>query len=677
MQVHTPQSDVSDPLAQRTACVEKAVSLGYDTLADRLSHYAAEIGPLEAYRFLAPDGSDTRLSYRDLSARAGDLAAHLSNAGIRPGDPVALVIEPSLDFVIGFFACMCGGFAAVPLPRPRSEAARTRIKGVLDDTTCAAVLTTRTTAQALAPLVQGRLFLTTEAAKDADFQAATTAPDAVAVLQYTSGSTAAPKAAMITHGNLTAARDAINSAAALTAGDVVLSWLPTEHDMGLFGGMLQPFWMGAQSILMAPEHFTARPLRWLKAMTQHRVTVTVAPDSAYAICARLASSAADLDLSALAVAFSGAEPLRSETLDGFCAAFEPFGFRRTAFLPCYGLAEATLLVAGEGRARAPEILPVDAEKLRQGVAAPCSDATARKLVASGPPAPPNVCKIVDPTALSACAEGHIGEIWVTGPTIAAGYRGNPTATRTAFAGELPGDPRRYLRTGDLGFLHAGRLYVTGRQETRILRHGRSYDAADLERAVSGAHTALRAGKVAIAQSGQDEKIGALQEINPRKPEVFEAAARAIWGSILRQTGVAIDHVCLVRPGALLWTTSGKIRRTASQHKVDQDRDQILRRWVPPRSDLALVALIESMASGRVTARRIERDLCAWLAALSGDRTEDIDPDLPWSDQAVDSLKAAELVTALEQVQDRPLADDVMFTFPSPAALARHLAAVRT
>lgn len=670
--LHDAQRDVSDEQLLRLKAVACANSSEPATLIRRLNSYARDMGELEAYRFLEPGGKETRLSYAGLQSRAYGLASYLASEGIVPGDAVALVIEPSLEFVVGFFACLIGGHAAVPLPKPRSDAARNRIATVLADTHCAAVLTTPITAKALDGALDNTLILTTSSCNDEGFKGFEPCPDTVAVLQYTSGSTADPKAAMITHGNLSAARDAINSAAELTANDRILSWLPLEHDMGLIGGMLQPFWVGAPSVLMAPESFTARPLRWLQAMTKHAITVTVAPDSAYATCARLASSASQLDLSKVEVAFSGAEPLRPETIDDFCSAFEPFGFQRSAMLPCYGLAEATLLVAGEGREIPPKVLTVDPEMLSTGIAVTCPNDRGRRIVSSGKPVLPNICKIVDPDDRKPCAEAQIGEIWVSGPAKAAGYRGKPEATRQSFGGKLADDPHSYLRTGDRGFLYQGRLYVTGRQETRILRNGRTYDAADLERAAKGAHQSLRVGRVAITQSDQDEHIVALHEVSPGKQDFFQVAARALWTRIVRETGVAIDQIRVVSPGTLLWTTSGKIRRKASLRATENAPSQVLLTWQPPQSDHALLSLIDSLSSVAPTERDIETGLCNWLAAISGEDVEDIDPDLPWSDQAVDSLKAAELVVALEQVVDRPLEADLLFTFPCPSELARHL-----
>lgn len=644
------------------------------SLAGRLDLYAEQMGELEAFRFLAPGGDEPRLTYAALRRRVRGFAAQLQGDGVKPGARVALIIEPSLEFVVAFLACQISGYTAVPLPRPKTDAARERTRLALADANCAVILSTQQTVSLWNDPPTGSFVLVDDHLSNGEPAPFSLAEETVAVLQYTSGSTGNPKAAVITNGNLVAARDAINSAADLRPTDVVLSWLPFEHDMGLIGGLLQPFWMGAQGLLMSPEQFTARPLRWLQQISRCRATVTVAPDSAYATCARLGATpaAASLDLSCLEVAFSGAEPLRPETIDGFCGAFAPVGFQRSAFLPCYGLAEATLLVAGEGRQDPPHSLAVDTTSLSQGKAVVVRDRAGRLLVSSGAPASPNLCRIVDSETQLALPEGRVGDIWVAGPTVASGYFRKPEQTDHSFARVITGEDGAFLRTGDLGFLHEGRLYVTGRSASRILRFGRTFDAADLEAAGAGAHSSLRAGRIAVLQTGEAEQIVALQEISPAEDD-GAMAARALWSRIVRLTGVSVDRICLLAPGTLLWTTSGKIRRAASMTQLDLAPERMLLDWQPKQSDAALQDLMACLQAAQHPAHVIETKLCAWLAAVTGEDVEEIDPEISWSDQAVDSLKAAELVEALENSVDRALDADLLFTFPCPADLAAHLA----
>lgn len=663
----------------RRACLDDVLELNCETLVSRIDRYADVMGTLEAYRFLSPGGSEEYLTYAGLQQRAHRLAKHAQSFGLKPGTRVALIIEPSLEFVVAFFACMVAGLVAVPLPRPRSDAARERINAVLADANCEATMTTQTTVQALGENIAGPLIFTGADQEGEDQTSPIDPSNPIALLQYTSGSTGTPKATMISHANLAAARSAINAAAQLGPDDIILSWLPMEHDMGLIGGMLQPFWMCARCLLMAPEHFLARPLRWMQAISHHRASVTVAPDFAYAQCARLVSpaAAARLDLSCVAVAFSGAEPLRSETIEGFCGAFEPCGFRRTAFLPCYGLAEATLLVAGEPRNEPPHIVSMDPRLLTRGQAVPVSEAAGRKLVSSGPPAPPNLVRIVDPDTSAALSAGRIGEIWVAGGAVSSGYYGNPDATSATFNGKIEGESVNFLRTGDLGFLHEGRLFVTGRRDARILRRGQTHHAADLEAVGSGAHDALRAGRLVIVQTGLDDQIVALQEINPSKLDGANAAARSLWGQVARRAGLSIDRVCLLSPGTLLWTTSGKLRRSASLDRLDTEPERLEFDWTPPDSDQAFITLAERLGAGINNVRDVEAALCTWVAAVAGIRVDEVEPDLPWADLSVDSLRAAELIETLETALGHRFEADLLFKFYCPTELARHLATTQS
>ena len=332
-----------------------------------------------------------------------------------------------------------------------------------------------------------------------------------------------------------------------------------------------------------------------------------------------------------------------------------------------------MLVAGETRQDLPLVLNVDPDDLSRGEVLVAPDGTGRRLVSAGPVAAPNFCRIVDPETQTRCPEGRVGEIWVAGPAVALGYFQKPDQTAQCFGLSATDEDGAFLRTGDLGFMHNGRLYVTGRNASRILRFGQTFDAADLETAGAGAHSGLRAGRIAVLQTGEQEQIVVLQELSPAASDKASAAARALWSRILRQTGVAADRVCLLAPGALLWTTSGKIRRSASLAKLDNAPERLVFTWAPAKSDQAVFDLTDCLQDPRKSANQIEAKLCEWLAAVTGSPVEDVDPELSWSDQAVDSLKAAEPVEALESCMKRPLEADLLFTFPSPSDLAIHLA----
>ncbi|GGX67379.1 hypothetical protein GCM10007385_40620 [Tateyamaria omphalii] len=652
-----------------------AVASRADTLTARLACYAAEMPDVLAYRFLSPDAPDTVLTYGGLYAKAADLAHRLRDAGALPGQPVALVIEPSLDFVVAFFACLMGGHPAVPLPRPRTDAARERLAQALSHVTPAITLTTETTEPALGDLASGKRLLVDRFSDPAKTDPLPEHQQDIALLQFTSGSTGTPKAVAVTHANLAAMRDTLDVTLPQGQPFTTLSWLPLEHDMGLIGGMLQTFWSGNLVLLMAPEAFMARPARWLRAISDNRVDVTVATNSAYQRAVDLTPEKArsDLDLSCLKVAFSGAEPLRAETVDSFCSAFAPYGFRRTAFAPCYGLAEATLLVAGEAPGSAPHLLPAAPSSLALG-RVETTDQGATSLVSSGVVATNVDLKIVDPDRLEILSERRIGEIWLAGPPVASGYFRNPEATRKTFQAQVQGESSTYLRTGDLGFLDCGRLYVTGRVETRIIKYGRTYHSADLERAGRHAHDTLRPDRVAIFQDAEDGAIFAICEV---RTQAEEDAARALWAAILRETRVAIDQVQLVAGSALLWTTSGKLRRKATARRIKSEPELLRMEWRPPAGDRALDQVGRVLSKTPLSSARLEEALCHWVAAQGGVDVSEIDPELPWADQYIDSLRASELVLLLEGVMSVPVDSDLLFEFACPSALAPQLVRMQT
>ncbi len=660
-------------LQARSKALASVAQAGPDTLITRITHFARELGEIEAMRFLTSAQPDTVLSFDDLHRCAGQMAAHLATQGVSTGDRVALICAEPLDFTLGFLGCLWAGVQAVPLPRPRVGAAADRLLAVLSDCDCHAVLGDADTLADLdlAPEITRIPIDRTAWENLAPVPACSPPPDAF--LQYTSGSTGRPKGVRISHANLAAVREAITRATQIGPEDIVVSWLPLEHDMGLIGGLLHPLWMGARGVFFSADRFVTRPKLWLDAISRYRATVTVAPDFAYALCARMirAKSRVDLDLSSLQVAMSGAEPVRIETIDAFCDAFAESGFQRRAFLPCYGLAEATLLVTGAGRQDLPQLLTVDKTALEQGQLRPAE--TGRVLVSLGASRTEVPLRIVDPETGTPCPEGHVGEIWIAGPSVSNGYFG---IDHPDFHGSLPDTPARFLRSGDLGAMLNGELFVTGRLKARIIRNGRTLHASDLELAVDLNSRAVRDGRLMVVQLQEDGAIIALQEISSHRASEPEqrSLAQAIWRQIHADSALAIDRVMLAAPGSLLWTTSGKPRRAASLDHLKQAPDRVLLDWVPDFG-LPQAAALTELLRAKSNADQVENTLCAWLAAVTGTAPEEIDPDLPWSDQAVDSLMAATLLAELEPVLGDLAQEDLMFSLPTPADLAMFLVEV--
>jgi acyl-CoA synthetase (AMP-forming)/AMP-acid ligase II len=395
-------------------------------------------------------------------------------------------------------------------------------------------------------------------------------PAGVALLQYTSGSTAVPKGVMVSHENIMAGERAIESAFSMGADDVVVSWLPLFHDMGLIGTLLQPLYQGVPGVLMAPQHFMERPERWLRAISRHGGTVSGAPDFAYRLCALRVDPQlhAGLDLSTWRLAFCGAEPIRRETLDAFADRFAPLGFDARALYPCYGLAESTLLVTGGQRGRGVRALRVDPRALGEGRAVSSGDGGAGSaapgvsLVGCGGPQPEHEVVIADTDTGEALGEGRVGEIRVTGPSVAQGYWNNAGATAEAF---VKSRGQAWLRTGDLGFVLGGDLFVTGRQKDLIIVRGQNLYPQDIERSVEDGFDVVRKGRtVAFGWDDGEECIAVAAEVNARVQKLIEpeAVCRSISERVAAAHGEPARLVLLLNPGAVPITSSGKLMRAA-------------------------------------------------------------------------------------------------------------------
>ncbi len=532
-----------------------------------------------AVRFLL-DGDDAEeaYSYRELDARARAIAAELQRF-TRPGDRALLLYPPGLEYVAGFFGCLYAGVIAVPAYPPRANQKAERIVAMCLDARPAAVLApaaTRDVApgdEVLGPLLDGVRIVATDAlpAGGGGWREPVVAADEIAFLQYTSGSTAAPRGVRVSHANLYADSAFIAQKFGHSHASHAVIWLPPYHDMGLIGGILNPLYCGFPVTLLAPVMFLQRPVRWLRAISRYRATTSGAPNFAYELCATRVTDEqkAGLDLSSWDLAFNGAEPVRAETAQRFYEAFAGCGFRRESFYPCYGLAEATLMVTGGAKGRRFSTKVVDADELAAHRAVECepSSPQARTLASSGDAGGTSTVTIVDPERGVAVPDGTIGEVYVRGPIVAKGYWNQPGATQETFGARIAGSQGLHLRTGDLGFLDRGELYVTGRAKDMIILRGRNYYPQDLEASAEAAHIALRGAPAAAfgLEVGGEEQLALAQEV-PRTAlaglDVAETVA-AIREAIAREHALSVFAVALLRPGGILKTSSGKVRRGAT------------------------------------------------------------------------------------------------------------------
>jgi acyl-CoA synthetase (AMP-forming)/AMP-acid ligase II len=551
------------------------------TLVQLLRWRAARQPFQRAYTFLGAsqgEADESNLTYEELDREARTIAAQLQ-ALVPPGSRALLLYPSGIEYVQAFFGCLYASVIAVPTYPPRRNRPNAAFMALLKDSQATVVLTTKAI---LADLEQdisqeselrGLNWLATgalagDSAPDA-WREPDVRPETLAFLQYTSGSTGNPKGVMVSHANLLHNERMIQQAFGHTGQTVVAGWLPLFHDMGLIGNVLQSLYLGVNCILMPPMAFLQRPFRWLEAISRYRATTSGAPNFAYDLCARKVTEqqAASLDLSSWAVAFSGAEPVRAETLEQFANKFAPYGFRKDAFYPCYGLAEATLLVSGGAHAAAPPLYAVEADSLEQNrvVPAPGDSKSIRTLVSCGWPWDTQRIAIVDSETFRRCPEGRVGEIWVAGPSVAQGYWNRPEETRQTFQAYVQEtNEGPFLRTGDLGFIQNGELFVTGRLKDMIVIRGRNYYPQDIERLVQESHPSLEEGRgvaFSVDRLGE-ERLVIAQEIkytHRRSLDVAEVTGN-IREAVAQQFGIDILAVVLLKSGGVQRTSSGKIQR---------------------------------------------------------------------------------------------------------------------
>jgi acyl-CoA synthetase (AMP-forming)/AMP-acid ligase II len=545
-----------------------------------------------------PDGEKTeiRITYSELDCRARSIAAVL-NDRVSVGDRVVLLYPFGLDFVIAFLGCLYAGVVAVPAYPPRADPGRwsmIRLEALVHDCSPALALTNSRIAgskESLNPEFRDLMaleWLATEWVADCPEQkneaTAHIEANTLAMLQYTSGSTGSPKGVMITHGNLMANQAVLAEGMEQNERSVAVIWLPPYHDMGLFGGIIHPLYLGFPCVLMSAVHFLQRPSRWLRAVSKYRGTISGGPNFAYDLCVqRIKAEQCDgLDLSSWEVAFNGAEPIRADTLDRFSEKFEPYGFRKAAFYPCFGLAEATLMATGCHRRFGPVTATIDSANLREGRAAvsPSGKGKPIRLVSSGGPFAGHRIEIVSASG-DECRDGVVGEIWIEGPSVAAGYWQKLEETRETFAALVNGSEiGRFLRTGDLGFRLKEEIFVTGRIKDLIVIDGRNLYPQEIEATVSRCVNDLAHG--ATAAFGVDfdgkERLVIVHEVTTQSVARLREIVQRILHSVSQEHGVRTDGVALVRPHTIPKTTSGKIRRRECKRAFVEDTLQLVARW---------------------------------------------------------------------------------------------------
>ncbi|MEN6405043.1 MAG: AMP-binding protein [Thermoguttaceae bacterium] len=663
------------------------------TVVDILRARASAMQDKLAFQYLSGQGAEQlSMTYGDLDRRARAIGGELQ-ALAAEGERALLLFPPGLDFITAFFGCLYAGIVAVPAAPPGRHRMTSSVEAIFDAAQPSLVLSTVAHRQ-LARQSYGhltKLFERPWVAVDSiadDRSRVWHDPrvdgDHLAFLQYTSGSTSSPKGVMLTHGNLLFNATLIQEAFNNTPDGWGVFWLPLYHDMGLIGGVVQPAFCGGPCTLLAPAAFLQRPALWLETISRLHATVSGGPDFAYDLCVRKISPAEreKLDLSSWQVAFTGAERVRAETIERFAKTFAPCGFRREAFFPCYGLAEATLMVSGGPRLTPPSIIRVRTDELGKNrvkvLADDADDVSCRTLVGSGECLPGQTIRIVDPESHRVCVDDTVGEIWVQGPSVATGYYQRPEASETAFAARLSDtNEGPFLRTGDLGFRRDGQLFVTGRLKDIIIIRGRNYYPEDIERSVDRSHKSFRAGFCAAfaVDVADRDRLVVVQEIEPRHRHVdMSAALQAVRGAISAQHELEVYAVVLVRAGTIPKTSSGKTRRSACRENYLTGQLEILGQWKADDSDgnEAAAEILPAACPESLTAADIESWLIERIAARLRLTPSQIHVTTPFLEFGMGSVDAVEIAAQLECWLGRRLSPTAIYNHPNIAALARWL-----
>lgn len=558
-----------------------------DLLRQRAERYEDKVA--FSFSYNGDDENPTQITYRELDVRARAIAASLQAQGAA-GERVLVLCSPGLDPVAGFFGCAYAGAVAVPVHQRLAP----RLKSVVPDAQASFALATAETQAHVRDMVDGLVggqplrwcALDTVAGNADEWVAPNVEPSATALVQYTSGSTTSPKGVLVTHRNVLHNVEAIRQAWHGDDQEISVFWLPPHHDAGLIGCIFLQLYVGTTTYLMSPTAFIKRPMQWLEAISRHRGTYTIAPNFAYEMCVARSTpeERAALDLSSLATAVNGAEPVQGATLRAFADAFASTGFRIGAFSPAYGLAEATVMVSGGTDSPMPVVAHIDRTALQEDRVADAAvdDPATVELVACGPPQGGQDVVIVDPVTRVRCAIDEVGEIWVAGPSVADGYQGKPEETKQtfgAFLAETGEGP--FLRTGDLGFLRSGELFVTGRVKDLVVLDGRNYYPNDIELTVQGCHPAFLPGRGAIfavtpEQDGAAQLV-VVQEVGRNRvgeDELTEMVS-AIQTAVTKHHGIQAHSVVLVEPMRIPTTSSGKIQRSlCRQQFLDRELDTL-------------------------------------------------------------------------------------------------------
>ena len=671
----------------------------FQTIVDLLRWRATHQPERIAFTYLS-DGETqkTNLTYKNMDIQARSIAAMMQSK-IKNGRCVLLLHPQGLEFITAFFGCLYAGVIAIPANPPRSNRNLSRLKAIATDAQVTMALTIgskMTDMERLAgqanPSRPLQLLstddLSTDLAQQWEIPALTS--DRLAFVQYTSGSTGKPKGVMVSHGNLLHNQRLIKEGFGNTDKIINVGWLPLYHDMGLIGNILQSVYLGARSILMSPAAFIQKPFRWLHAISRYKATTSGGPDFAYDLCVQKITpeQKVQLELKSWEVAFNGAEPVRAETLERFSTEFASCGFRKEAFYTCYGMAEATLIIAGGVKSVAPVVRKYNKTALEHDkvAVAVATQGNSRTLVGCGRALLDQNVIVVDPETRIRCRPGLVGEIWLQGQSVAKGYWKNPEKTRQTFHAFLADTGQgSYLRTGDLGFIQEGELFIAGRLKDLIIIRGRNHYPQDIELTVEKSHPSLRSGGVAafsIEADGQERLVVAceVQRRFIRKLDI-EKVVGAIQQAVSQEHELQVHAVELLKPASIPKTSSGKIQRHACKAGFLEKSLTAVAKWRQSHDTHGQHADKDKAYSTAPKAARqhypapeaIEQWLVIKIAELLKVAPRQIDIREPFTRFGLDSMAAISLAGQLSAWLGKTLSPTRVYDYPTIESLARHLA----
>lgn len=696
----------------------------FSTLVDLLRYRALHQPNKLAFTFLGDGETESSsLTYQELDQKARAIAAELQSL-VAVGERALLLYPSGLEFIAAFFGCLYAGVVAVPAYPPRRNQKMSRLQAIAGDAQATVSLTTRE----LFTNIESRFAENPELArlcwvatdniaseKAVAWQEPAVRSEMLGFLQYTSGSTGTPKGVMVSHGNLLHNSEYIKQAFELTPDSVSVSWLPSFHDMGLIDGIIQPIYTGFRGILMPPASFVQRPIRWLQAISRYRATHCGGPNFSYELCvSNITPEQRDtLDLSSWCSAYSGAEPIRKETLERFGASFKSCGFRASSFYPCYGMAETTLMISGGYVKDEPVYYTVEADGLEQNQVVKVSSDTqnVRHLVGCGHSRLDTKIVITNPELLTQCAPDQVGEIWVSGSSVTQGYWNQPELTKQIFRAQLQDtNSELFLRTGDLGFLQGDELFITGRLKDLIILRGRNHYPQDIELTVEQCHPALRpsCGAAFSVELNGTEKLVIVQEVERsylRKlnaNEVIETICRVV----AQEHNVEVYAVLLLKTASIPKTSSGKIQRSACRAGFLTESLDIVADWnVNPehrRQFQHLESEVESLLQQMKTDKQLgnfsgtdqsnvpaksqqksqsAEAITSWLISKIADQLQvfpqNIDIRQPLADYGLSSLSAVSISGKLQEWLGCQLSPTLLYNYPSIESLAQYLGGLET